>query len=212
MRAWSALLVLLPVAATAHPHVFVDSRMEVVLQDGAVTAVRLTWTYDAFFSLMLTEDLGLDPDGDGVLTAAELDMLAATILDWPPEFGGDLVVSRGGEEVALGPRQDHRLDFVDGRMVETHLRPLAAPLLADLPVTIENFDPYYYVSYTVHPEVILHGAEGCAMRHVPADPLAAQAEIDRLWQGLDIANAPPEVTLPPVGYAFADRVEILCGA
>ena len=30
-----------------------------------VTAIRVTWTYDDFYTLMIMEERGLDPDGDG---------------------------------------------------------------------------------------------------------------------------------------------------
>ena len=39
---------------------------------------------------------------------------------------------------------------------------------------------------------------------------AAQAEVDALWEGLDVAGAPPDAALPPIGYAFADTVEVTC--
>jgi ABC-type uncharacterized transport system substrate-binding protein len=205
-------LALAPHAAGAHPHVFIETAMEVVIEDDAVTAVRLTWTYDAFFSLLLTEDLGLDPDGDAVLTADEIATLSATLTQWPPEYAGDLVVTQGGVAQPLAERREHSITFEDGRVVEAHLRPLAQPVPADLPVVVENYDPYYYAAYTVLPEIRLSGGRGCAATLTPADPLAGQAEVDSIWQGLDIAGAGPEVELPPVGYAFADRVDILCGA
>jgi ABC-type uncharacterized transport system substrate-binding protein len=204
-------LALAPAAGSAHPHVFVDSRIEVVLEADRVLAVRLTWTYDEFFTLMLTEDLGLDGDGDGRLDAAETAILAANVLDWPPDFGGDLVVRQDGEAVPLAPRIDHRVAIEEGRMVEVHTRPLATPVPADLPVLIENFDPYYFVDYAILPDVTLSGGAGCVAEVVEADPVEAQARVDEIWEGLDIAGAGRDVRLPPVGNFFSDRVEIRCG-
>ncbi len=198
-----------PVPLAAHPHVFVDSQVGIVTEGPLVTAIRLTWTYDDFFTLFLLEDLGLDPDADGVLTEGELAMLEASITDWPPDYTGDLVLTYGEEPVALADPRDHRVEVVGGRLVESHIRPLEAAVnAAQALLTVENYDPYYYVAYTMSQEVAVQAP--CAAVLVPADIEAAQAEVDSMWQGLDIAGAGPEVQLPPVGYAFSDRLEVRC--
>lgn len=209
MRLALALL-LAPAPALAHPHVFVDSRVELVMDGDALVAVRLTWTYDEFFSLMLTQEIGLDPEADGVLTEAETSALAASVADWPAEFSGDLVVTADGASVALAPRTDHTVTTEGTRIVETHTRPLAEPVPVGPGVTVENFDPYYYVAYAILPEVTIAGATGCEATVIPADAAAGQAKVDELYGALDVAGAGPEVQLPPVGFAFADRIELRC--
>lgn len=204
------LLALLPTGLAAHPHVFVDAEVEVQAEAGAVTGVRLRWTYDDLFSLMLTEDLGLDADGDLVLTDGELATLRENVADWPPDYAGDLVVEAGGAPVPLAFREEHDTAFDAGAVVERHRRPLAAPALAtDAPVVVEVYDPYYYVAYTVTAATVT-GDPSCAATIVPVDHEAAQAEVDAIWEGLDWANAPPDAQLPPIGGAFTDRVEVRC--
>lgn len=62
--------------AVAHPHVFVQTEVEILIgSDGLPTGVRLNWIYDDFFSLLVTEELGIDPDGDMVLTDDETAIL-----------------------------------------------------------------------------------------------------------------------------------------
>jgi ABC-type uncharacterized transport system substrate-binding protein len=210
-RAPLLALLLAPAPALAHPHVFVDSRIELLMDGPLVTAVRLTWTYDEFFSLLLTEELGLDPDADAQLTEEERVLLAASIADWPADYEGDLVLTRDGAALPLGARRDHSVAWQEARVVETHTRPLEAPVdVSQAALTVENFDPYFYVAYTILPEVALTGATGCAATVIPADPVAAQAEVDATYGALDIAGAGPEVELPPVGHAFSDRVEVRC--
>lgn len=206
MRALLPLLLLAP-AVHAHPHVFVDARVEVVTDAaGLVAGVRLTWTYDEYFSLVLSEDLGIDADGDGALTEAEAETLAAEVTAWPPDYAGDLVVTQGGEALPLGERREAGVSFVDGRITETHLRLLAAPAAG--PLAVQNFDPGHYVAYTVAEAT---APPGCEASVAPADLDAAYAEIEALYGELDVANAPADVTLPPVGYAFADTVTVTCG-
>ena len=71
LRAFLALtlgLVTAPIAGVAHPHVFVDTQLRVVVgNDGVFKGVEVTWTYDDFYSLLLLSDYGLDNDGDGKL-------------------------------------------------------------------------------------------------------------------------------------------------
>ena len=209
MRALS-LLALLSTGLAAHPHVFMDAEVEVQTEAGAVTAVRLHWTYYDLFSLMLTEDLGLDADGDLVLTDAELATLQESVADWPPDYAGDLVVEAGDASVPLASREGEEVAFDAGAVVESHRRPLAtAAPGTDVPVIVEVYDPYYYVAYTVTAATIT-GDPSCAATIIPADLAAAQAEVDATWAGIDWASAPPDTQLPPIGGAFADRVEVRC--
>jgi ABC-type uncharacterized transport system substrate-binding protein len=200
-----------PTGLAAHPHVFVEADVEVVAEAGAVTAVRLTWTYDDLFSLILAEDLGLDADGDLQLTGEELAALQAHVADWPPDFAGDLVVEAGGAPLPLAPREEHGVAYREGVVVESHRRPLAGPAPAtNAPVAVEVYDPYYYVAYEVR-SVTVSGDPDCAATLIRADLDAAQAEVDATWAGIDWAGAAPDVQLPPIGEAFADRVEVRCG-
>jgi ABC-type uncharacterized transport system substrate-binding protein len=195
----------------AHPHIFVDATVEVLAEAGAVTGVRLVWTYDDYFSLMVTEDLGIDGDGDLVLTDAEDAQLEASVTDWPPDYSGDLLISSGGADLPLAPPEEHGAALSEGRVVEAHLRPLASPAPAtEAPVTVKVFDPYYYVAYTVT-DVTVTGDPSCEAILVRVDPEAAQAEVDATWAGLDWASAAPDVQLPPIGEAFSDYVEVRCG-
>ena len=197
--------------AVAHPHVFVDATVEVLTEAGAVTGVRLVWTYDDLFSLMLTEDLGLDTDGDLVLTDEEAAQLEANVVDWPPDYSGDLVISSGETDLSLASPEDHGASLSEGKVIETHRRPLVSPAPATAaPVTVKVFDPFYYVAYTVT-DVTVTGDPSCQATLVKVDPVAAQAEVDATWAGLDWASAAPDVELPPIGEAFTDRVEVRCG-
>ena len=55
--------------ALAHPHVWIDTRIEVILDaENQATGLRISWTYDDLYSLYIIGDKGLDPDWDGALT------------------------------------------------------------------------------------------------------------------------------------------------
>lgn len=201
---------LLPAAAGAHPHIFIEASVELVVADGALQGVRLSWLYDDFFSLMLTADLGIDDDGDLVLTDEELAILTAAVMDWPADYTGDLTVVGPEGPVALAPREEASVVLEEGRVREMHYRPLAEPLPAvAAPVNVQVYDPFYYVAYEVVGEPALAG-EGCTAELVKADLDAAYAMVDGLLGGRSAADVGPEEDFPMVGDAFADSVIVRC--
>jgi len=64
-RAVLALIVLLltPGLARAHPHVWIEHRLDVVLNGAALHGLHLTWTFDEMYSSMIKEDYTATKDG-----------------------------------------------------------------------------------------------------------------------------------------------------
>lgn len=89
-------LTLLAAPLGAHPHIFVNTGLSFVVDDqNRLTHVQVTWAYDELYSLLLTEDLGVDSDYDGVLTAADTALLTGFDMQWIEGFNGDLVGTQG---------------------------------------------------------------------------------------------------------------------
>ena len=99
----AAFLLSLPTLGFAHPHIFVDTDMILrVDEEGALYEVELAFAYDEFFSLLIIEDMGVDPDGDGILTEAEKRKLFGfDVANWPDGFEGDFYVGLNGEHVEM---------------------------------------------------------------------------------------------------------------
>lgn len=192
--------------ATAHPHLFVDAEVELVFENDRLTAVRLVWTYDEFFSLLLTEDLGIDDDLDGTLTRGELSTLSNAVLDWPEGYVGDLYVTQAGQQLQLGARRDASVAFEDGQIVESHTRPVEA---APGDVRVKVYDPGYYTAYTVVTPVTVSGSEACAAQVTRADLIAATERVDELLYAMPQDQA--EMFFPEVGEDFADTITVTCG-
>ena len=69
-----------------------------------MTGIDVTWAYDEMYSMLLLDELSLDPDFDGILTDAELEELDGYDLNWMEGFAGDLYVTApDGQDLALGP-------------------------------------------------------------------------------------------------------------
>ncbi len=55
-------------AACANPHVFVDAALSLDYDAADLSQVTVEWQYDDFYSLLINEDLDIDPGGNGILT------------------------------------------------------------------------------------------------------------------------------------------------
>lgn len=185
--------------------------MSLVFEGDALVGVRLPWTYDDFFSLLLTEDLGVDPDGDLMLTPEEADIVRAAVLDWPPEYAGDLVVTGPGGPLALGLRIGADVTVTGGRVVETHLRLLADPVAPGAGgVTVQVYDPFYYAAYSVVGQIGIEGSDDCVAAYEAADLNAAYSMLDELLYGRLASDFEAEEDFPMVGATFADTVTVTC--
>jgi ABC-type uncharacterized transport system substrate-binding protein len=73
-----AALALLPRAAMAHPHVFIDNQVVLQFAGGKLAGFRTDWRFDEIF----TEDMLMqfDKDGDGTISAAESEVIGSETL------------------------------------------------------------------------------------------------------------------------------------
>lgn len=211
----SILLALSPMAAAAHPHVYIDAELELVYDDaGRLSAVEVEWDYDELYSLLIVEDLGLDPDGDGALTASEQDRLQGFDADWEPGFDGRLYLTAEGGPVALLGPLDFTAEYRDGRIISRHLRPLAQPLPADAPLILQTYDPEFYVDFTLHGAPRFLGREDCGAELQKGDPkVAREAYLAALDTALEGATDDPEAEMVTVdiGGAGAGALRVACG-
>lgn len=199
--------------AAAHPHVFVTSQIEVRLNDdGEVLGLHVVWSYDEFFSLLVTEELEIDADGDMVLTAPENAALTDYIAAWPEDYEGDVYVTRNASAVPLEPVQEHTVTFENGIVREGFYRAFTTPQdsITAL-VQMQVYDPFYYVAYEIVPQMSVIGREGCTATLVKADLDAAYVQVDQLLNGRAASDVGADEEFPEVGVAFADTVVVACG-
>jgi len=196
---------------SAHPHIFVDTGIEVIFGPaGAPDQLRVTWMYDDFYSLLITEDLELDPDYDGVLTQAEIARLTGFDMRWVDGFNGDLEVIQGNQVVSLSGPRDYTASYADGRITTTHLRDLNGQAVRDLPLVIKPYDPTYYTAYDVTLPVTLRNAQGCAARVAMPDPNVDMQALLRQLNALDADADPEDAGLPNIGAAMSNEVIVTC--
>ncbi|NEX48495.1 DUF1007 family protein [Rhodobacter sp. ETT8] len=205
-------LVALPVAVSAHPHVFIDATIEVIFDaEGRAEALRIGWRYDSLFSMTYVAEQGYDPDFDGVLTAEEEAALAGFDMGWHEDFAGDTYALLGEAPLALSGPLEPTAAYVDGSLRSTHLRRLAAPVaLGAEELVVQVYDPSFYTSYLIAETPVLTGGEGCRVQVYEPDREAADA---RLQAALDelAGSADAESEFPAIGAAYAEEARISCG-
>ncbi|THH37500.1 DUF1007 family protein [Aliishimia ponticola] len=201
-----AMSLLAPVAAAAHPHVFVEAGLRLIVDgSGRLEAVEVGWTYDELYSLLILEDKGLDADGDGVLNSSEQAALAGFDMNWVADFAGDLFLQKGDAALELGRPVPLSTELgKDGRITTWHRRAVGVPAQD---VVVQAYDPTFYTAYDLGGGVEVIG--GCVADITPVDLNAAYSALEEILYGMPQAEA--EVAFPEVGQKFADTVVLRCG-
>ncbi|MGL4235833.1 DUF1007 family protein [Tabrizicola sp.] len=199
--------------ALAHPHVWIDTRIEVILNDrNEATGVRIGWTYDDLYSLYVVGDMGLDPDWDGKLTPEEEARLSGFDMNWDRGFPGDTYALQGETELALSRPKDWGASYADGKITTTHLRTFDAPVpVGAEPLIVQVYDPGYYTAYSIAFNPVLTGGMGCLAETFVPDLDAADQELKDA-----LAEFTPDVDLemqfPAIGRNYAEEVRVTCVA
>ncbi|WP_170379019.1 MULTISPECIES: DUF1007 family protein [Ruegeria] len=201
----------LPIPAMAHPHVFIDTGLEFIVDDaGQLTHVRVTWAYDELYSLYQLEDMKLDQDFDGVLTENEEKFLAGFDAQWIEGYNGDLVVFADGVPVSLSGPLEPTATTEDGRIVTTHLRAVDGDAVSASSLTAKAFDETFYIAYELTRPVTVSGPASCQMDRIDPDIDGQLAQMQAFLLTLDADYDLEENDIPLVGENFATEIFVSC--
>jgi ABC-type uncharacterized transport system substrate-binding protein len=150
--------------ATAHPHVWVTMKSELVYAaDGTVTGVRHAWTFDDMFSTFATQ--GIESKKKGEFTREELKPLAEVNVSSLKEFDFFTYAKADGKKAEFNEPTDYYLEFASSMLTLNFVLPLKKPVKAKS-LQLEVYDPAYYVDFTFADKdpVALKGAPaGCKL-------------------------------------------------
>jgi len=203
---------LIPAVAQAHPHVWVDTAAEILFDaSGQITAIRHHWRFDEGFSAYALQ--GLDADGDGLYSPAELEPLARENVESVGEFDYFTFLSIGDYTAGYAAPTEYSLDYDGTRLTLHYTLPLAQPFHSKSPVLLEVYDPEYYVAFAM-PSVeavrLVDAPADCRLTvNVAQEPDAAAAEALAAI-GPDQRELPDEMQALTGG--IENSAEILCGA
>ncbi len=196
-------------SAQAHPHVWIDATVGIAVTAGAeARSVAVTWMFDEMYSTVAV--FGLDTDGDGVTSSAELELLIGESMVSLQEWNYFLDVRQDGARLKTGKAVDAVASLEDGRLVYRYTVPLAAP--ADLnaaPLVVRAFDPSFYidVSFPEDASVALGAAPAACSARITEPPPMQETMLGEAAL-LDNDFAPGSEGL---GGQYAQKVTVACG-
>lgn len=161
--------------ASAHPHVWVVARMQVLFTpDGMIYGIRHSWTFDEMYSSFATQGLGADGKPP---TKAQLAPLAKTNVESLAEFQYFTVAKTGPKMYEFGEPVDYELEADDKKLVTLRFTlPLKDKVSAKKPFTFMVYDPTYFVSFELAKDnpITMSGAPaGCSLSTLRPESLNA---------------------------------------
>jgi ABC-type uncharacterized transport system substrate-binding protein len=194
--------------AMAHPHVLVDAKSEVVFgEDGLITSVRQIWRFDPAFTAYAIQ--GLDADGDGEYSDAELKPLAKVNVESLKEFDFFTYLTIGDQEIDFRDPEEYWLDYDGVHLTLFYNLPLKAPMAVAPETTLEVFDPEYFVAFNFvkdDPVTVSGAPAGCAAVYYPPRELDDQtmAMLGAIPQ--DQRELPPELANAAIDLANIAKI------
>ncbi len=212
MKLAAIFLSLFVSVAHAHPHIFVDTGLDLRFDDkGRLIEVKITWAYDDFYSLLITEDRGLDPEYDGEMTDAEIADLTGFDMQWTEGFNGDLVILSAGKELELSGPMDATATYTMGRITTTHVRTVLSPQEPGASLQVRPYDRTYYTAYDITLPVRVTGESACRHWIDMPDLETALLAVQDTLMALDTTFMSPDEELPDIGIGLASTVNVTCG-
>lgn len=200
---------LIGTSASAHPHIFVDTQLEIFFNaTGEAEGVRITWTYDDLTSLQFIADRGMDEDFDGNLTATETSALLGFDMHWDAGYPGDTFASNGATSVQLSGPSDWTARYANAKITTSHYRHLIPSVkLGSDPLIIQVYDPSLYSGYYIVGQPKVSGRADCKIDVQRPDLEAANKKLDA---ALAVLPADIENDFPALGADFAEEVHVTC--
>lgn len=191
-------------AASAHPHVWVTAKSEIVYApDGSITGVRHAWTFDDMFSTYATQ--GLPQKTKGVFTREELADLAKTNVESLKEYDFFTFAKTGPDKQRFNEPIDYYLDFKDNVLTLHFTLPFKTPVKAKA-ISFEVFDPTYFVDFAFAEKdaaKLVGAPAACKLAFQRPNPNSASSQklTEQMFMSGDNSN---------YGAAFASRLEVTC--
>lgn len=199
----AAAAMLAPQRASAHPHVYVTVKSEVIYSpDGAATAIRHAWTFDDMFSAYATQ--GLKTKEQGVFTREDLAPLAEVNVTSMKEYNYFTHAKADGKKIAFEDAKDYWLEYKDSSLILHFTLPIkSAPKTKAF--ELEVYDPEYFVDLTFDekdPAKLAGAPSACKMTMTTPQQPEPMQRFGRSFSPSE-ANA-------GMGAQFASKISVKC--
>jgi ABC-type uncharacterized transport system substrate-binding protein len=189
--------------ASAHPHVWVTMKGEVVYgTDGNATGIRHAWTFDDMFSTFATQ--GLASKEKGKFTREELSSLAEVNVTSLKEFDYFTHARQNGKKAELNAPVDYYLEFANGLLTLNFTLPFKAPAKAQS-LDVEVYDGTYFVDFSFaekEPAKLVGAPADCKVTVAKPGEAPAQGKGESFF-----SNLAPNSNF---GAKFANKIAVSC--
>lgn len=203
------LLSLPPATAFAHPHIFVEARLEIVAApDGSIQELRNVWRFDEVFSSSVVMDF--DKNTDLKLEPNELAEVGKTVRDSLADYDYYMNLTIDGKNITVQKPDIIHVDYKEGQLLMFFaVKPVEKmPLKGKLSFGV--YDPTLYTSidFPTDNELATVGDGFKACKRAVVRPDADQV-ISENKQSLTDAffNDPTGTNMSKL---FATRLEVTC--
>ncbi|MDQ0503805.1 DUF1007 family protein [Xanthobacter agilis] len=198
-----ALAIVSPRPAAAHPHVWVTMKTEMVYgPDGALTGLRQAWTFDDAFSAFALQ--GLERRKDGTYGDDVLKPLAQVNVESLKEYDYFVTAKSATTKLAFNEPVDYYLTYADDLLTLHFTLPLKKPQPAKGTVSVDIYDPTYFISFTFTEKdpVKLVGAPASCTEHVVSPEQQTVPLDENFFASLNASST--------FGAQYADKITVKC--
>jgi len=202
------VLVVMTLAAQAHPHAWIDLRSTVKHDEqGRVSALVMDWTFGQYYSAFILEDILKQGTPTPEKLAEMLNATGRENLTNLREYDYFTVVKADGEKQTLGDVVEFKTEIRDRRLWMRFEIPLPTPIDPKVhKITYAVFDPTYYIEILYAekgPLVTFEGTNTCQAEIIaptpPTEVIGLAASLDQTQSGGDT-----------LGAYFAETVALTC--
>jgi ABC-type uncharacterized transport system substrate-binding protein len=208
----TAAMLAWPTAAMPHPHVWIEMRSDVVVNEqGLISAINVEWTFDDGYAQAALE--GLDTNQDGNYSTAELDPLTKENMQSLKDYEFFTFPRAGGKKLEIDEIKEYGQLYSNNRLTLHFVVPLKEPVdprKQDFYYKIYDPDFFIAMDYMQDEPVSVVGTlpQGCTLDLRPV-PTGEEIEQKREYLSTKGKDWQPD-TDEDFGGMFAQPVHIAC--
>lgn len=211
MTAATAMLLAGAMAATAHPHVFAEARLDIVLAPDrqSVQSLRHLWRFDDLFSSTVLMEF--DKNADLKLDDAELKEVSDTIFASLAEYDYFQLVTVDGKDVKMKPPAHLIATFDNDQLIILFESEPEKPINLSGKMDFGVYDPTFYtaIDFTEDANIAVDDMpDNCTSKVIRPDPDTAIAENQKTLTEA-FFNDPTGTDMSKI---FATKLELNCQA
>lgn len=136
-------------ALAAHPHLWIDTTVDLQMDSRGLSGVAVTWLFDEFNSADMI--FSFDENLDGEISTAEQERVRMEAFAHLAEIDYFLVVFRGQDPVELGEADSFNASILDGRLQYEFSVPVRVAWNDVENLVIASFDQSYFIDFISRP-------------------------------------------------------------